>query len=163
MVEWTFQGEVLKDFPPEYFGFCYLITYSDGTKYIGKKQVYSAVTLPMLKTGIPRPDSTPLLKRTPMTAEELAARTKVQIKTNVKSTLTQYDVVRKEMPWKKYKGSSKLTTGKTITSKEIIALCPTKRNLTYMEVKAMFYYEVLEDDTFMNENILAKFFKGNLI
>ena len=160
---WTFEGKPFTEFPSDMFGFIYLITYSDGTKYIGKKAVYSEVTLPMLKTGIPRPDSTPLLKRTPMTAEELAARTKVQVKTNVKSTLTQYDVVRKEMPWKKYKGSSKLTAGKTITSKEIIALCPTKRNLTYMEVKAMFYYEAIEDPTFLNENILARFFRGNLI
>lgn len=160
---WTFEGKPFTEFPSDMYGFCYLISYTDGTFYIGKKAVYSEVTLPMLKTGIPRPGSKPLLKRTPMTPEELAARTKVQVKTNVKSTLTQYDVVRKEMPWKKYKGSSKLTTGKTIISKEIIALCPTKRNLTYMEVKAMFYYEVLEDDMFLNENILAKFFKGNLI
>jgi hypothetical protein len=142
---WTFEGKPFTEFPTDMFGFIYLITYSDGTKYLGKKQAFSFKELPVLKNGKVRPDSI------------------YRVGKNKNGKRVQYDVIRKEMPWKRYVGSSKLTGGKTIASKEIIALCPTKRNLTYMEVKAMFYYEAIEDPLFLNENILGRFFRDRTI
>ena len=38
---WTFEGKPFTEFPTDMFGFIYLITYSDGTKYLGKKQAFS--------------------------------------------------------------------------------------------------------------------------
>jgi len=41
----------------------------------------------------------------------------------------------------------------------ILKICYSKAELTYEEVKAQFKYEVLEDDKYLNSNILGKFYK----
>ena len=162
-MNWTFESEPFTETPDDMYGFIYKILYTDGTAYIGMKSFYSYITLPALKTGIPRPDSKQKQKRHPLTPDEMLDRTATQVRSNVKSKLVTYDIVRKLSKWQKYTGSSKLTAGKTIASKEILMMSESKRYLTYLEVSALFHFEVLESDTYLNENILGKFYRDNLV
>jgi len=45
-------------------------------------------------------------------------------------------------------------------TKEILVVAQTVRQLTYLETKELFINSVLEDDNYINGNILGKFFKG---
>jgi len=137
MVEWIKDGLVLSDNPPppKLWGFVYLITYTNGKHYIGKKQFWSVTKKPFGKRKL---------------AEMTDARAK------------KYEMVTKENDWRKYVGSSKDTKGFTIKSKEILEICYDKLNLTYCEVKWMIKLDVLTDDTYVNSNILGKFYSGKI-
>jgi len=71
-------------------------------------------------------------------------------------------VERIDLKFTDYEGSSKNTVGLIISKKEIIELASSNRQLTYLESKTLFQLNVLEDDRFLNQNILGRFFKGNL-
>jgi len=43
--------------------------------------------------------------------------------------------------------------------RHILKICYSKAELTYEEVKAQFKFEVLEDERYLNSNILGKFYK----
>ena len=45
----------------------------------------------------------------------------------------------------------------------VLKLCKTKKELTYWETKMLFQYNVLEDDCYINDNILGKFFRKDLL
>lgn len=136
---WTYEDQPFTDLPDGVFGFVYVISYTDDTHYIGKKQTISETRLPALKDGTIRPNAYRIAK-------------------NINGKRVQFDVVRKQSAWRSYTGSSKLTAGKTIASKTILQLAYSKRSLTYLETKWLFIYEVLEKPEFLNENILGKFF-----
>ena len=137
-LSWNYQGT---EFIPagDNYGFVYLLTFDDGTQYIGKKNFYTYVKLPALKSGKQRPGSTRIAK-------------------NKNGKRVFFDIVQKESNWKTYKSSSKLIGDRTIVSKEILQLASSKRNLTYLETKYLFTYGVLESTNFLNENILGKFY-----
>ncbi len=40
-VKWKYKGKLLREIPANSEGFIYLITFSDGTKYLGKKSFWS--------------------------------------------------------------------------------------------------------------------------
>ena len=67
-------------------------------------------------------------------------------------------MVMTEHNWNDYIGSSKLVEDKTIQSKHILHLCTNKRSMTYLEVKELMSREVLETDTYMNNNINGNWF-----
>jgi len=160
---WTYEDQPVESLPENTYGFIYTIDYDDDTSYIGKKQCYSETHLPALKSGLVRPGSLYRIGRmVKLSAEELKARTPLQIKTNVRTKRMEFDVMRKENNWKSYKGSSDLTKGKTILRKTILAFCISKRELTYMECKALFCLNAIEDEKYLNINILGKFFRDNL-
>lgn len=161
-MNWQYKSKNFTETPPNIHGFIYCITYTNGKKYIGMKAFYSYNTLPALKTGILRPNATRIMKRRPLTKPQLAERTAVQLRTNVTTTLLPFDIVKKEARWHTYKGSSKATVNLEIAHKEILCLVPTKRNMTYMEAKALFANDVLESNVYVNDNILGKFFKDKL-
>jgi hypothetical protein len=72
-------------------------------------------------------------------------------------------IVRKDLPFVKYTGSSKYNEGKELVSKEILHLCSNKRTATYLEVKEMIVRGSVEPDSgYNNENILGKFFNNCL-
>ncbi len=141
---WIYEDAPFTELPEGVFGFVYVISYEDNTHYLGKKQCISETRLPALKDGTIRPNS-------------------YRIGKNVNGKRIQFDVVRKESAWKKYTGSSKLTTGKTITLKTILELAYSKRQLTYLETKYLFCYEAIEREDFLNENIMARYFRGNIL
>lgn len=46
--------------------------------------------------------------------------------------------------------------------KVILHICFSKMELTYQETKHLFSYSVLEDERFLNDNILGKFYRKSL-
>jgi hypothetical protein len=74
-------------------------------------------------------------------------------------------VVVKESDWKTYYGSN--TEVKSLPKDElkryVLMLCKNKKELTYWETKYLFQYNVLEDNKYMNDNILGKFYRKDLI
>jgi hypothetical protein len=128
MSVWTYKGEVVPDddISHELYGFIYVINYTDGTKYIGKKNFWTDRRLKPRKTD----------------------------RVNAKR------IKRVETNWRTYEGSSKLSHGKTVESKEIVRLCNTKTELTYYEVYHLMVAKVLFDETYLNQNILGKFYCG---
>ena len=44
----------------------------------------------------------------------------------------------------------------------VLKLCKNKKELTYWETKMLFQYNVLEDDRYINDNILGKFYRKDL-
>lgn len=133
----------LNDLPPLTTGFIYVIRYTNGTYYLGKKDIYSTKTLPALKNGCQRPDS-------------------VRIGKNKGGKRVYFDKVTKEGNWMDYEGSSELTEGLTVDIKYIVEVATSKRLLTYLEAKWLFTEDVLLDESYHNKNILGRFFKGNI-
>ena len=124
----------IEDMPADTFGFVYLVTHTpSGKKYLGKKQLISNRTLPPLKGQ--------------------KKKRKIQ----------------KESDWKTYYGSQtevkqlvKESKDKLEFVREIIIFTSTKKQLTYFETKLQFVNEVLENDEYLNSNILGKFFRKDL-
>jgi hypothetical protein len=140
---WTYEESEVIELPLNVYGFIYLLTYENGTKYIGKKQCVKEVKLPALKSGEVRPNA----KRTYK---------------NGSGKRVYIDVLQKEMDWRNYEGSHDKPES-PLVSKKILEYAPTKRSLTYLEAKHLFINSVLEDDTYLNQNILGSFFKGKLL
>jgi len=136
-MNWELKGkEVSLNTPPSVvYGFIYLITYTNGQKYIGQKKIWSVTKKKFGK-------------------KKLATVTDRRLKT--------YDVIVKENDWRTYNGSSKNTKEFTIESKVILELCKDKINLTYAELKWIILYDALISSMFMNDNILGKFYSGKI-
>jgi len=73
--------------------------------------------------------------------------------------------VVKESDWKTYYGSHAEIKGLIKEGKqeeftrEILQFVPTKKLLTYFECKYLFINEVLEHKEYINDNIIAKFYR----
>lgn len=120
----------IEDVPSGSFGFIYKVTHEPTQKkYLGKKAFHYNKKLPPLK-GMKR-------------------KRKVIV----------------ESDWKKYYGSEQtikqlIKEGKQDEfTREILQFVPTKKLLTYYETKLQFSEGVLEDNTWLNSNILGKFYK----
>ena len=124
-MDWVYQGRKWQ--PPEEFnpdvlyGFVYLITNrATGKKYIGKKFFWSSKTLPITKTRKRR------------------KRLKV------------------ESDWRTYYGSNKhliedvKTMGEDFFYREIIHLCKSKGELSYLEAKEQFDRDALLSEDYYN-------------
>ena len=138
------QIESVDQFPEDTFGFIYKITHVDTNKaYIGKKSLYHNKKHKLTKKQL---DEHPVTR-------------------GRKST---YEILHVESDWKTYYGSSKELAadikllGKDKFRREIIYLAKGKKQLTYLELKAQFHYDVLEINSY-NDNILAKFFRRDFI
>lgn len=129
---WTYKDKQIssiEDMPEGTYGFVYEVTHNPtGKKYLGKKVLQFNRTLPPLK-GQKR-------KRK----------------------------VVKESDWKTYYGShdeikNLIKEGKDLEfERKIIKFVNSKKLLTYFEIKYQMIYEVLENDNYLNFNILGKFF-----
>jgi hypothetical protein len=135
---WLYEGkpiESMEDMPEGTFGFIYEVTHiPTGRKYIGKKQLMMNRTLPPLK-GQKR-------KRK----------------------------VVKEGDWKTYYGSQKeikalLKEGSALDfSRIILNFVPSKKLLTYYELKFLFAKGVLEPESnYLNDNISGRFFRKDFL
>jgi len=78
--------------------------------------------------------------------------------------------VTKESDWKTYYGSAQevkdllKVTPKDRIVRSILHICKTKKELTYYECKYLFQYGVLEqNDRYINDNILGKFYRKDLV
>jgi len=140
---WLYKEELINDInqvPQGAYGFIYLLTNIETSKiYIGKKNLYS--------------ERTKLLGK-----KELAALTDKRSSKKKK--------VIKESDWINYNSSNKqilleIEQGASFR-REILAFCYNKRNLTYLEVKLQFDYNVLVINSY-NDNILGKFYRNSII
>lgn len=66
--------------------------------------------------------------------------------------------------WKTYTGSNEITKkwDWTECDRRIIELCVNKTMMSYFEVKHQFLNNVLEDDNYLNDNVLGKYYKKTL-
>ena len=142
---WLYKNEpmeTLSSFPQGTFGFIYRVIHEPtGKAYIGKKVLYHQ-------------------RKVKLTKKELLEYT------HVAGRKPAYKIAMAESDWQKYYGSHKeimamIREGKVEEFKrEILELAPTKKLLTYNEIKYQMIYQVLEKpDEFFNDNILGKFFR----
>ena len=133
--------ETISDFPDNTYGFVYRITHKPtGKTYIGRKILQNTTKVKLGKKEL----------------KELAG---------IVGRRPVYKMAVKESNWKTYWGSNKYmkelykTEPKENFDRQIIICAPTKKLLTYYELKYQVLYEVLEKpDEFFNDNILGKFF-----
>ena len=133
--------ETISDFPDNTYGFVYRITHKPTNKtYIGRKILQNTTKVKLGKKELKE-------------LEGIVGRRPV------------YKMAVKESNWKTYWGSNKYmkelykTEPKENFDRQIIICAPTKKLLTYYELKYQILYEVLEKpDEFFNDNILGKFF-----
>ena len=131
-------------FPENCIGFVYKITnIKSGKFYIGKKSLFSNV-------------------RKKLTKKELAEYSGPGRKPTKK-------LVTSESNWLDYWGSNKgilqeiREEGTDNFRKEILKFCFNKKQLTYWEVHYQCVNEVLLTDKSYNDNVLAKFFRKDLV
>jgi len=134
-MNWKYEGEDVLNIPSEVYGFIYLIEYTDGTKYIGKKNCFT------------------------YTKKNFGKKRLAKV---IDRRLKTYETVIKESNWRSYNGSTKLSMDKTISDKQILMFCNNKTDLTYYEAVYLFYFDVLFDESFLNANILGKFYAGQI-
>lgn len=128
----------------EPYGFIYVVEFSNGKLYIGKKNFYRELNVKKGKRELSQ-----------MTDKRGSKKKKVI----------------KESDWKTYYGSFKneelsngLNSGEVkIDRRFILSLATTKSQLTYLETKYLFSESVLEDDRYLNDNILGKFYRGKIL
>ena len=125
----------------DYCGYVYMTCHDlTGRKYIGKKVFHHTTT------------------------KKLGKKELIEIPVTRGKRPTKKTVV-KESDWKTYYGSN--TEVKSLPKDElkryVLMLCRNKKELTYWETKCLFQYNVLEDDRYMNDNILGKFYRKDLI
>jgi len=120
-MQWTYKGREIDSIPEEFIGFVYLITNkTTNKKYIGKKLAKFIKTKPPLKG-----------------------------KKRKRRTLVESD-------WKDYWGSSEnlqhdvVDLGPDNFTREILYLCTSKAEMSYLEAKEQFDRRVLESDEYYN-------------
>jgi hypothetical protein len=120
-MNWTYQGKEINEIPEEYEGFVYLITnLTTGQKYIGKKLAKFKTTKPPLK--------------------------------GKKNKRRGY----KESDWRDYWGSSDRLNadvqelGPENFTREILYLCKSRAEMSYIEAREQFDRRVLETDEYYN-------------
>ena len=145
MINWIYKGKEISSLSDlgysleQVEGFIYLIILETGEKYVGKKNFYS--------------------KRKKHFGKKRLAQVKDK-------RLKTYEYVVKESNWKSYTGSNKYLNEKIKSgvsyTKEILEIAKCKTSLTYLEVKELFKKDVLNDLSYLNDNILGKFYRKNL-
>jgi len=135
-MSWKFNGNIVTEesTPEGAIGFVYKIIHiPTGKYYIGKKSLNQVRRLKPLKGK------------------------------------TRKRVVRSSSDWEKYYSSnewikSEVKAGRSEDfEREIIQFCYSKKSLTYFEVYWQFKYDVLSDPNSINENLMGKFFRRDII
>ena len=131
---WTYQQQPVEEIPEGYIGFVYLITnLTTGQKYIGKKLAQFKKTRPPLK------------------GKKLKRRTTV------------------ESDWRDYWGSSERLQadvqqlGPENFTREILYLCKSKAEMSYLEAREQFERRVLETDEYYNGIINVRVGGSNIL
>ena len=147
LMNWNYLGTEINELvqvPENMIGFIYLIEFTNGMKYIGKKHLYQTRTLKQL-----------INKKRDNVIE-------VKYRNTGKGYRQAYEVVKVESNWRTYTGSAKECKNLTPRKKSILQFCKNEYELTYYEVYYQFAYDVLTDAYFINDNILGKFYRNKL-
>ena len=147
---WKYKDSIIEsidEMPKSSFGFIYEVTHTPtGRKYIGKKVLYFERNKKLGKRALEE-------LRLERKAKGIGGRTPMKQK------------IVTESDWKTYYGSHKeiITLIKDKKqeefTREILQFVPTKKQLTYFECKYLFIKEVLEGNDYINDNVLAKFYR----
>jgi hypothetical protein len=127
---WLFEGSVIENLPEDCVGFVYLITNNvSGRKYIGKK----------------------LAKFSKTTTKTVKLKNGTKKKKKIRSKV--------DSDWLTYYGSSPELTkdvvalGEDNFTREILYLCKSKAECSYVEAREQFTRKVLESDDYYNGQI----------
>ena len=133
--------DLYSQFGENAYGFVYRLSFYDTKgnkyKYIGRKNLFTE-------------------RKRNFGKKELALITDKRLKT--------YEMVKKESDWLKYYSSNKkikelVASGEVkFIQRSIVDIAYSKKELTYLETKALFDFDVLKDDYYLNDNILGKFY-----
>ena len=147
---WLYKGEEVNSIdqmPENTFGFIYEVVHKpSGRKYLGKKVLYFERNKRLSQKAINQ-------LREERKAKGIGGR--VPLKQKIVS----------ESDWMKYYGSHAeikqlIKEGKQDEfDREILQYVPSKKLLTYYECKYLFINEVLENENYINDNVLAKFYR----
>ena len=137
---WTFQGNTVDELPEDCVGFVYIITNNiSGRKYIGKKLAkFSKTTLKTVK-----------LKN--------GTKKKKKIRSKIDSD------------WRTYYGSSPELTKDVVAlgtenfSREILFICKSKAECSYIEAREQFTHKVLESKDWYNGHIQVRVHGSHII
>jgi hypothetical protein len=137
---WTFQGNTVEELPDDCIGFVYMITNTiSGRKYIGKKLAkFSKTTLKTVK-----------LKN--------GTKKKKKIRSKIDSD------------WRTYYGSSPELTKDVVAlgtenfSREILFICKSKAECSYIEAREQFTRKVLESTDYYNGHIQVRVHGSHII
>ena len=153
-VAWRYKDQLItgiSDMPEGTYGFIYRVTHKPTQqKYIGKKVLFFERNVKLGK------------KETEALREERKAA-------GIGGRVPAKKKVVKESDWKTYYGSQ--TEIKALVkesnpgdwTREILEFVPTKKLLTYYEIKHIFINDALEDQDFLNDNILGKFYQKDFL
>ena len=160
---WLYQGKTVNkitDLPKaeqDAFGFIYCIVLNHGGKsyeYYGRKNFFSVKTK--------RASQKQIRER-----GKSAFRRKKQKKGKNAGEWYYYEMSKTEMKWQSYNSSSKevlkmIKNGAQFT-KYIVQIVQEESMMNYFECKHQFCSGVLEEERFLNGNILGRFHKKNII
>ena len=142
-MKWLYKGKEINeisDLPNNAFGFVYQTTHlPTNKKYIGKKSLMYNLKKKLGK--------------------------KEKLLWEGKGRPPIYKRVLKESDWKNYYGSHgfiKEANEEDLT-REILEIAYHKKELTYLECKYQFTLGVLESRSYLNDNILGKFFDKDFV
>ena len=137
-MKWLYKGSEINeisDLPNNAFGFVYQTTHlPTNKKYIGKKSLMYNLKKKLGK--------------------------KEKLLWEGKGRPPVYKRVLKESDWKNYYGSHSFIkeANEEDLKREILKIAYHKKELTYLECKYQFTLGVLESRSYLNDNILGKFF-----
>jgi hypothetical protein len=139
-MSWSYQGKEFnqESIPENAVGFIYIMTAiieGKSVAYIGKKNFFANIKRPMGKKA-------------------LAMSTDKRLKKYTRELKPDF---------MNYYSSNKILKDAhkagVMIKREILRICYSQTELTYQEAKALFVEEVLENDMYLNQNILGKFYK----
>jgi len=146
-MSWIYKDRIISshsDLDSKVTDIVYILKFTDGTKYIGKKKIRTSQELTPLKNGIQRSNHLKYVNRI------------------IRNKRTQLEEVYVNKPFINYVGSSECNIGKEIESKEILYLCTNSRTATYLEEKLLFINEAIESKLYNNANIGGRYFDNCL-
>ena len=137
---WTYQGNTVEELPEDCVGFVYMITNTlSGRKYIGKKLAKFAKT------------TTKTVKLKNGTKKKKKVRSKI------------------DSDWRTYYGSSPELTKDVVAlgtenfSREILFICKSKAECSYIEAREQFTHRVLESADYYNGHIQVRVHGSHII
>lgn len=140
-MSWIYQGKDFNehDIPEGGVGFIYIMTaIIDGKSiaYIGKKNFFANIKRPLGKKALA------------MSTDKRLKKYRREIKPDFMRYYSSNKILKEA-----HKAG-------VIIRREILKICNTQTELTYQEVKHQFLYDVLENDKYLNGNILGRFFRS---
>lgn len=162
-MSWQYNGRTINkisDLPKkeqDAFGFIYCIVLTHGGKsyeYYGRKNFFSVKTKRASQKAIRERGKS-------------AFRRKKQKKGKNAGEWYYYELTKTEMKWQDYNSSSKevlkMIKNGAEPTKYIVQIVQEESMMNYYEAKSQFCSSVLEEDRFLNDNILGRFFKKNIL